>query len=249
MPNPTESLLEAFDGHCVEDVRTSLAAGADAVSPIRGKAPIYWLLEQYVRSDRLVDCIRLLLAHGATVVEPGMLPVILNDGDGVKKAIAADRSVLESRLTLVSTFTPMTGVTLLHVAAEYGHLEAAKALLEAGADLNARAEFDEFGLNGHTPIFHTVNSNRNRSEPLMQLLLSAGAKADLPIAGLHWGQGFEWETTFFDITPISYAQLGMLPQVHREERDIDANVRRLLNAAGRKVPPMPNVPNRYLKKK
>ena len=63
------------------------------------------------------------------------------------------------------------------------------------------------------------------------------------------GEEPEWETTFFDLTPLSYCQLGLMPQVHRKERDIYANVRILLEAANRAVPPLANVPNRYLKPK
>ena len=80
-------------------------------------------------------------------------------------------------------------------------------------------------------------------------LLAAGAKPDVRVAGITWGKGYEWETTFFDVTPISFAQMGLLPQVHRNERDIYANIRLLLAAAGRKVPPLDNVPNRYLQPK
>jgi ankyrin repeat protein len=140
----------------------------------------------------------------------------------------------------------LIGVTLLHVAAEYGHRDAAAKLLELGAEVDAKATVDEFGLNGHTPLFHTVNSNGNRSAPLMRLLLAAGARADLRLQGITWGKGFEWETTCFDVTPISYAQLGLLPQMHRCERDCYFNVSELLRAAGRVVPPLANVPNRYL---
>jgi len=141
------------------------------------------------------------------------------------------------------------GVSLLHVAAEFGNFDAARALVEAGADVNARAEVDEHGLNGHTPLFHTVNSFHNRSEPIMRLLLAAGARTDIRLAGVTWGKGYEWETTFFDVTPISYAQMGLLPQVHRNEGEIYSNVRYLLEASGRKVPPLENVPNRYLRPK
>jgi ankyrin repeat protein len=138
---------------------------------------------------------------------------------------------------------------LLHVAAEYGNLEAARALVEAGADVNATADVDQHGLNGHTPLFHTVNSIHNRSEPIMRLLLAAGAKADVQLAGIIWGEGYEWETTFFDVTPVAYAQLGLMPQVQRNERDIYSNVRHLLESLGRSIPPLNNVPNRYLRPK
>ena len=112
--------------------------------------------------------------------------------------------------------------------------------------MNATAAFDDHGLNGHTPLFHTVNSIANRSEPIMRLLLAAGSKPDVCLAGITWGKGYSWETTFFDVTPISYAQVGLFPQVHRSERDIYSNIRLLLEAAGRNVPPLDNVPNRYL---
>jgi len=150
---------------------------------------------------------------------------------------------------LISSFTSLVGVSLLHVAAEFGNLNAARAVLEAGADVNATAAVDESGLNGHTPLFHTVNSNRNRSEPIMRLLLAAGARTDVRVPGLTWGKGYAWETTFFDVTPISYAQLGLLPQVHRNELDIYSNIRLLLAASGRSVPPLDNIPNRYLQPK
>jgi ankyrin repeat protein len=119
--------------------------------------------------------------------------------------------------------------------------------LRHGADPDARAAVDDYGLNGHTPLFHTVNSNANRSAHLMDLLLEAGARPDVRLPGITWGRGFEWETTLFDVTPVSYAQHGLLPQIHRQETDIYANIRKLLAAGGRDVPPLDNVPNRYLR--
>ena len=80
----------------------------------------------------------------------------------------------------------------------------------------------------------------------MRLLLDAGARTDIRLHGITWGKGFEWETTCFDVTPVSYAQLGLLPQMHRSEHDVYANIRRLLEANGRALPALPNVPNRYL---
>jgi ankyrin repeat protein len=247
--NADQELLSAFDGHRVEAVQAALAKGANPCEPIRGKLPVDWLLEQYERSDRLADCLRLLFSRGAVLRDTVVTPVLLNDAAAIKAAVMATPSILQHRTRMVSAFTSLEGVSLLHVAAEYGNLNAARALIEAGADVNARAEIDEHGFNGHTPLFHTVNSMHNRSEPIMRLLLAAGAKTDIQLAGMHWGKRYEWETTFFDVTPISFAQMGLLPQVHRNEREIYSNLACLLEASGRPAPPLGNVPNRYLRPK
>jgi ankyrin repeat protein len=240
------NLLGAIEGHSVGEIRTILDAGFDVRTPIKGKSVVAHLTEMYSRSDDFPDCLRLLLERGAQLDDPRIGPVLLNDADGLSTALRDHPSLIEYRTSMVSAFTPLIGASLLHVAAEFGHLQAARVLLDMGADVNATAAVDEHGLNGHTPLFHTVNSSANRSAPLMRLLLDAGARVDVRLPGIVWGQGMEWETTVFDVTPISYAQFGLLPQVHRQERDIYGNIRVLLDAAGRKVPPLSNVPNRYL---
>ena len=240
------NLLSAFECHDVRDIRSILDEGFDVRAPIKGKPPITHLTEMYTRSDQFPDCLRLMLDRGAVLDDPKIAHVLLNDAEGLKLALRADPSLIAHETTMTSTFTPLVGASLLHVAAEYGNLGAARVLLEMGARVDARAAFDEYGLNGHTPLFHTVNSNDNRSAPIMELLLEAGAQPDIRLQGITWGKGFEWETTCFDVTPISYAQLGLLPQVHRKERDIYANVKRLLTVSGRAIPPLDNIPNRYL---
>jgi hypothetical protein len=190
--------------------------------------------------------LKLLFDHGATLEDEKLGPILLNDADGIKRLCDNDPAIVEHRTSLKSAFTSLIDVSLLHVAAEYGNFEAAKALIESGADVNARAGVNEYGLNGHTPIFHTVNSIGNRSAPIMEMLLDAGARADVRLDGLEWGKGYEWETTFFDVTPISYAQAGLMPQVHRNEADIYSNLEHLMAASGRRMPKLSNVPNRYV---
>ena len=244
--NPQHELLAAFDGHDADGVRAALDAGADVRDPINGKPAVDWLLEEYTRSDRLPDCLRLLLERGATVRDPLLTTVLLDDYDGVIRTARDHATLSVHRTTLNSAFTSLTDVTLLHVAAEFGSANAARALISLGADVNAFAGVDVHGLNGHTPLFHTVNSNANRSEPVMRMLLDAGADAAVRLNGLHWGKGYPWETVFFDVTLISFAQLGLLPQVHRHERDIYSNIRLLVERCGRTMPPLDNVPNGYL---
>lgn len=85
-------------------------------------------------------------------------------------------------------------------------------------------------------------------EGIVGMLLDAGATVDARVDRLTWGAGFEWETTIFDVTPVSYAQFGLLPQMHRDEVRISRVIARMLSAAGRPVPADANVPNRYLQR-
>ncbi len=249
MTDLERDLLLGFELHSVDEIRASLDGGLDPRVPIEGKLPIQWLTEMYLRSDSFASCLRLLLERGAVLPDPVLAPVLLNDADGLTAAVRDNPLLLEHRTTMTSCFTPLVGATLLHVAAEFGHLDAARVLVQMGADVNARAAVTREGFNGHTPLFHTVNSWKNRSQAILRLLLAAGARCDVRLPGLVWGQGFEWETVFFDVTPISYAQLGLLPQVTRDERDIYANIRLMLEASGRAVTLLENVPNRYLQPK
>lgn len=246
MDQTVNDLLAAFEMHEPDRIEKILDAGFDLSLKIHGKSLVNILIEMYFRSDRFAACLGLLLARGANLDDPKIAPVLLNDPDALALAVNRDPSLLVYRTSLVSAFTPLVGVTLLHIAAEFGHLAVARKLLELGVVVDARAAFDSAGLNGHTALFHTVNSNANRSEPVMRLLLDAGARPDLLLNGITWGKGFDWETTCFDITAISYAQMGLLPQMQRNESDIYSNVECLLRAVGRCVPDMNNVPNRYL---
>jgi len=242
-------LLIAFELHSVEQIRAALDNGVDVRAPMRGKSPVNWLTEMYSRGDNFPKCLRLMLDRGAVLDDPVVAPVLLNDAEQLASAIRANPSLLEHRTSMVSAFTPLVGASLLHVAAEYGNADVARVLIEMGANVNAKASVDEFGLNGHTPVFHTVNSISNHAAPVLKMLLDAGAKTDVAVRGITWGKGFEWETTLFDVTPVSYAQFGLLPHVHRRDLDIYDNIKRLIEAAGRPVPPLDNVPNKYLNPK
>ncbi len=242
-----EELMTAFEIHSVDRIRAVLDDGFDVCSEINGKTPANTLIEMYLRSDRFPDCLRLLLERGAVLDEPKLAPVLLNDPDALEVAVRVDPGFLNHKTIMACAFTPLSGASLLHVAAEYGHLQVARKLLDLGAEVDAHAAIDAYGFGGHTPLFHTVNSNANRSEPVMRLLLEAGARADLFLPGITWGKGFEWETQCFDVTPVSYAQLGLLRQFQRSEEDTYANIRTLLLALGREIPRLSNIPNRYLR--
>lgn len=246
MTEAFDDLLTAFELHDRAAVDRALDRGVDAKAPVRGQRPIDWLLSMYTRSPRLPDCVRALLARGATLDDPHLLPVLLDDAAGIAAMVAAEPALLAHRTSVPSAYTTLDGVSLLHVAAEFGHTRAAKALLAAGAPVDARAAVDAHGAGGQTPLFHVVNAYHQEARPLLDLLLLHGARTDLLVASLCWGRGQDWETTWFDVTPIGYAQCGLSRQMHRDEVAIRERIEALLAAAGRAVPPRTNVPNRYL---
>ena len=238
--------LAAFETCDAAAVRHLLAGGLDPNADLGGKPATQVLVETYYRSDEFPKCLRAMLDAGGQIDDRRLIPILLDDIDLLEQALRADPGYLRHRVDMPCAFTSLENVGLLHVAVEYGHEVAAKWLLDHGADVNARAVVDDDSGGGHTPIFHAVSSNANRSAPLLKILLERGADTHVRVSSLWWGRGFPWETMFFDVTPISYAQMGLLPQVHRGERDVYDNIELMLSAAGRPEPHLRNIPNRYL---
>jgi ankyrin repeat protein len=96
----------------------------------------------------------------------------------------------------------LTGATLLHVAAEFGRVDAARLLIECGADVNARAAVDEAGVGGQTAIFHAVTQFADGGLPMAQLLVDHGA--DLT-ARVKLPGHYERPDEFVACTPLGYA--------------------------------------------
>ncbi len=241
-----EELLEAFELHSPEKLRAAIGAGADVKQPIGGKRPIELLQEMYTRSGRFAECMRVMLEAGATLDDPLLETILLDDDARVRRLLHEEPKNREKRFHLECAYTPLHGASALHVCAEYNSVRCAQALLEGGADVNARADFDDEGMGGQTALFHAVSSNRNYCRPVMELLVDAGADLELRLKGLVWGKGFGWETTIFEVTPISYAQCGLYFQFHRREEHVYGNIAYLCRKKYGSEVKVRNVPNKYL---
>jgi hypothetical protein len=246
MKTPKETLFLGFETHSPEKIQEALAAGIDVNHLIDAKTPLTWLVEMYLRSPKFSDCVRCLMQAGARFSDIGLLAILLDDEEMLWTELRNNQSLIHHKVDIRCSFTPLLGASLLHVAAEFGLVRAAAALIKAGADVEAKTAVDDYGFNGQTPIFHTVCQRGNHCQPVLKLLLEHGAKADIRLAGITWGKSFDWETTIFDATPVSYAQAGLLPQIGRDERDIYENIKLLAKASGRILPEQLNVPNKYL---
>jgi ankyrin repeat protein len=171
-----------------------------------------FLIGTYSRTPRLAECIEVLLDAGTTTHRciPVILDLLRNRLDLLSEQLDADPALPHRRfpeLDFGSTAArrlTLQGATLLHIAAEYGSLEAASLLLEQGADVNARAVIDASGVGGQTPIFHAATQFHDHGLPIVDLLLRKGA--DLNIRAKLPGH-YERPDEFVECTPLDYATL------------------------------------------
>jgi hypothetical protein len=245
MASPAD-LLEAFEEHSPAGIRDTLRAGVSATEPIKGAPPIDCLIAMYLRSPRFGECLQIMLDAGATIGDPLLQAILLDDDAAVRGLLATSGGNAQRKLSPLCAFTSCRGVSPLHICAEFNSVRCARVLLDHGADVNARADADADGLGGHTPIFHAVNSIFNYCRPTMEMLVEAGADLDIRVRSLVWGESMSWETVVYDVTPISYAQCGLYRQFHRREEDVYSNIQYLYRKCYQKEAPIRNVPNQYL---
>jgi hypothetical protein len=248
MPNYTE-ILYAAEIHGVDEIKAYFNKGGSPNEVHDGMPVFTMMVEMYARGPRFKDCVQAFIDAGLEYKDKALLAVLAHNEEMLKQALNADVSTVDKTYLLYNnTYTPLTGGTLMHFCAEYNSLACAKILLEQGADVNAKAAFDEYGFGGHTPIFHTVNQNGNSSVDMLHFLLQNGADLLYTVKGLIWGRGYEWETFIPSVNPISYAMMGSLPQFHRKEQTIMEVVSLMIkHAYGIDYVPG-NVPNAYLKR-
>jgi ankyrin repeat protein len=171
-----------------------------------------FVLGTYVRDkDALVQSINLIRnANGSSQYdEPGVIATITGDSKEIDMLLGKDPSVIERRYPSLNIGTTggrmltLKGATLLHVAAEFGQVGIAKQLLEAGANIDARAATDPHGIGGQTPIFHAATQGHDFGIDVVRLLLSR--EADLTVRCQLPGH-YEHPEEVFQGTVLDYAR-------------------------------------------
>jgi ankyrin repeat protein len=179
--------------------------------PYPGTALDY-LIAGYARSlERLSACIDVLLeAGGQTRYDaPAVLALLRGRLDNLAELIDVEPALVNKRFSELDCGQTgarrllLQGGTLLHVAAEFGNVDAARLLLDRGADVNARATVDEGGVGGQTAIFHAVTQFDDFGLPVAQLLIER--RADLSIRVKLPGH-YERLDEVIECTPLGYAR-------------------------------------------
>src|SRR6267154_930371 len=169
-----------------------------------------YVIGSYGRSLQLGACIEILLDVGGVTKYnvPPVLDLLRGRFDRLGEKIDADPALVHCRFPELDfgvtgrRLLSLRGATLLHVAAEYGNREAAILLLERGADVNACAAVDEFGVGGQTPIFHAVTQFGDWGLPVALLLLERGADLSLRVK---LPGHYERPGEIVECTPLGYA--------------------------------------------
>lgn len=246
MNKGVSDIIELIELHDVEGIRQCFVNGLDPNSLHNNEPLIYELLSEYTRGPVFKDCVKAFIEFDLKFNDKALLATLLNDAVMLQEEIKKDQSILSKKISFRSAYTPLEEVSLLHVCAEFNHAACAEVLINHGADVNATAGTDEYGFGAQTPIFHTVNQNNHQSAEMMQFLLDHGAKLDITVKGIVWGKGYQWETLIPSVNPISYAMMGLLPQMHRNEQTINDVISVLLKHQYNINYTAVNIPNRYL---
>ena len=244
-----KKLIHAIELHSVEGIKACFENGINPNDFYRNEPLIYELTSEYTRTSRFKDCVRVFMAYGLKFDDSALLAVLSDDADALEAHVKIHPETVTKHYTLRCAYTPLQEATLMHICAEFNHLSCAEVLVRHGADIDAKAGVDAYGFGGQTPVFHTVNQNSNHSIDMLQYLLSKSVDLKLTVAGLIWGKGYEWETFIPAVNPVSYAMMGLLPQMHRDEATISGVVSLLLKSAYGIDYTSSNVPNAYLMRK
>jgi ankyrin repeat protein len=177
----------------------------------RGTALDY-VIATYGRSpERLRECIDALLDAGGTTKynAPGVLDVLRGSIEALSERLDADPELVHRRFPELDCGSTggrrllLQGATLLHVAAEFGNIEAATLLLDRGADINARASIADDGVGGQTAIFHAATQFRDAGLAMVQFLVERGADLSLRVK---LPGHYEQPDEVIECTPLGYAR-------------------------------------------
>lgn len=241
-----QEIITQIELHSPEGIRKCFEHGIDPNVHFRGEPLIYELTSEYTRSPGFIECVKVFVDYGLEFEDKTLLSVLMDDAESLKTMIGKNPESIFSRHTLRCAYTPLLEASLLHICAEFNLLKCASVLVQNGLSVDDKAGTDEYGFGGQTPIFHTVNQNTNQSAGMMDFLLSESVDLEITVKSLVWGKGYEWETLIPAVNPISYAMMGLLPQMHRDEITTHKIVSKLLKHRFGINYLSPNIPCKYL---
>ena len=191
-------------------------------------APVALALETYSRSpEGKHRCLELFVRHAVELPDSPAMAFHRGRIDLLEDHLGRDPNLLSRRFSYSEIYppkyrhsedtglhgTPLGGTTLLHMAIDFDEAEIFDWLLEKGADVDARAEVDQDGFGGHTPLFNTVVSQavrcgRQKDAAMARSLLERGADPNTRASIRKALKFMEDESVheYQDVTPLGYGR-------------------------------------------
>ncbi|MES2881680.1 MAG: ankyrin repeat domain-containing protein, partial [Bacteroidota bacterium] len=153
--NYLQKIITDIELHSIEGIKECFSNGIHPNHSYNNEPLIYELTSEYTRSPGFKDCVKTFVDYGLDLQDKPLLAVLLDDATALNGELTTNAQAVDKTYSLRCAYTPLHEVTLLHICAEFNHVDCAKVLVQHNADINAKAGVDEFGFGGHTPIFHT----------------------------------------------------------------------------------------------
>lgn len=213
-PEPLKWLLDhGADPNCGQLVERVVKAAPPSCGMRVGRTALDYVIDTYPRDPkRLTACIEILLAAGGRTRydAPGVLPLLRGRNDELAALLDREPSLVHRRYPELDAcgnsggrLLTLRGATLLHVAAEYGFVDAARLLLDRGAGVNARADVGQDGVGGQTAIFHALTHQNAHKSKVGPLLIDRGA--DLSVRARVPGH-YERPGEVLEVSAAEYAE-------------------------------------------
>jgi hypothetical protein len=188
-------------------------------------APLAMVLETYSRNPTgKHEALEILASRGYRLSETPMMAFHRGQIGKLREWVRQDPRLLERRFSYREIYppelgchddglsglhgTPIARTTLLHMAIDFDEQEIFDFLLDASADVNARAGLEEPGSGGHTPIYNALVGcayacGRQRDAAMARALLARGASLSVRASlrkFMDWTENPHWHEAQ-DATP------------------------------------------------
>ena len=204
--------------HTVERARLLLDHGADMYVRLKNDygftTPIRFVARLGALSGDM-QVFRFLLDR-AEVKGDIFLACVLDETEQVAALLKSDPTIVHARTGVDHVLEP--DLTALHLAAEFGHVEITRMLLEHGAAVNARA----LAAKDMTPLHIAIWRGRRELQikPMAELAQDHGIKhllPDVPRLLLEHGADVNARDSERNLTPLGWAQAELEDETDRSE--------------------------------
>src|SRR5688572_6929048 len=118
--------------HSVSGIRECFESGLSPNTVFRGEPLLHELISEYTRSARFRDCAKTFVHFGLKHDDLALVAVLCDDAQKLRDLLGHKPEIIENRYILRCAYTPLHQATLMHLCAEFNHVDCATVLVEFG---------------------------------------------------------------------------------------------------------------------